>query len=124
MEKSTMARRANGEGSIYLRKDGRWTAAISVYGRRYAVYGKTRREVAEKLVQFQRGSQAGQLVEPAKLTVSEYLTTWLEVTKPTLRPTSWASYEELARVHVVPALGGLRLQALRPLHLVRLYAAL
>jgi hypothetical protein len=53
-------RRGNGEGSIFRRKDGRWVAQYTVetssrepdgtqsYARK-SIYGKTRREVAERL---------------------------------------------------------------------------
>jgi len=50
-----MGKRANGEHSIYQRKDGRWCAAIvcddSVTGQRSrtVLYGKTRTEVRNKL---------------------------------------------------------------------------
>lgn len=48
-------RRSPGEGSIYRRKDGLWTAAFSVApGRRRTFYGKSRREVQEKLVAANR----------------------------------------------------------------------
>ena len=45
-----MARRANGEGSIFRRKDGTWSAELSYqddYGspKRRTVYGKTQAEV-------------------------------------------------------------------------------
>ncbi len=45
-----MSRRANGEGSIYQRKDGRWVASISVGGtKRKHFFGSTRGEAAKKL---------------------------------------------------------------------------
>jgi integrase len=41
-----MAKRANGEGTIYKRADGRWCASVSLeLGRRKSFYGKTRQEV-------------------------------------------------------------------------------
>ncbi len=44
-----MGKRGHGEGSIYQRKDGRWTASITVEGRkRKYIYGKTRKEVQEQ----------------------------------------------------------------------------
>ena len=48
-------RRGNGEGSIYQRKNGSWAAVVSVGTKadgkpnRKFIYGKTRKEVAEKL---------------------------------------------------------------------------
>jgi integrase len=48
-----MGRRGNGEGSISPRKDGRWEAkytAHTAHGpKRRALYGKTRKEAADKL---------------------------------------------------------------------------
>ena len=50
-------RRANGEGTIYKRADGRWEGRITLdHGGRKALYGKTHQEVARKL--------AGQATEP------------------------------------------------------------
>src|SRR3954469_7902895 len=118
-----MARRADGEGTIVQRGDGRWVAAIALGGKRRWLYGKTRRDVVEKLSGLQQDAQAGRLVKASRQSVDAYLTTWLDVVKPQLRPSTWASYEELLRLHVRPTLGGVRLQALRPLHLVHLYAA-
>ena len=46
-------KRGNGEGSIYRKADGRWvtqyTAETAQGTKRKTLYGKTRREVAEKL---------------------------------------------------------------------------
>src|SRR5579871_2129896 len=45
-----MAKRGNGEGSIYRRNDGRWVGEMTIEGRqRKFVYGKTRKDVQEKL---------------------------------------------------------------------------
>ena len=41
-------RRGRGEGSIYRRKDDRWVGQYEVNGKRRYVYGRTRKEVAEK----------------------------------------------------------------------------
>jgi integrase len=118
----TMSRRSYGEGSIYQRPDGLWVAAISLGGKRRVVYGKTRKEAATKLAGLQQTVSAGRLVEATRLTLSDYLADWLETSRPNLRPSTHASYTDLARVHVAPVLGSLRLQSVRPLHLARLYA--
>ena len=76
-------RRGHGEGSIYQRKDGRWTGAVDMGWRdgkrhRKTVYGKTRREVAEKVREVQRQIQQGLPVPPERLTVGQWLTAWLQ----------------------------------------------
>ena len=48
-----MGRRGNGEGSISRRKDGRWEAKYTAHTadgpKRRTLYGKTRKEAADKL---------------------------------------------------------------------------
>ena len=45
-----MKRRANGEGSVSKRKDGRWQARLTLTsGKRLSVYGRTRADVVKKL---------------------------------------------------------------------------
>jgi hypothetical protein len=64
-------------------------------------------------------------VKPDTLTVGAWLDTWLESLVVLGRsPSTIASYRRNVRVHVVPAVGGLRLQTLSVEHLDRLYARL
>jgi hypothetical protein len=53
-----MSRRGNGEGSIHRRRDRRWEGRYAVHtaeGRKQkTVYGKTRKEVSEKLTSESR----------------------------------------------------------------------
>ena len=58
-----MARRGNGEGSVYKQRNGLWAASITVEGgKRKYLYGKTRREVQEKLVAAVQQQKQGMLV--------------------------------------------------------------
>jgi hypothetical protein len=57
-------RRGQGEGSVYLRTDGRWCATISLMRptgarARKSFYGKTRKEVADQLTKALRERQTG-----------------------------------------------------------------
>ena len=115
-----MTRRANGEGSVYRRADGRWTAAHYVLlpngGRvRRAVYGKTRKEAADKLADLIAKTSAGVPLATRSWTVAGYAAHWLEdVVRPRLKPASFMSYRETLRLHILPTLGRLKVQALRP----------
>lgn len=63
-----------------------------------------------------------EFVEPTKITVGEWLETWLnEYKKPKLRPTTWESYQGLVSRYIAPALGRIPLKDLRPEHLQKLY---
>lgn len=117
-------KRGGGEGSITRRPDGRWMAQATIgrkpdgKPRRLTFYGKTRKEVADKLTAALGDRQNGTLVEPHKVTVGQWLDIWLQNYKKTrLRPTTFASYEQQIRVHIKPEVGLIPLRDLRPDHL-------
>jgi hypothetical protein len=114
-------RRGHGEGAIYQRPDGRWTAAVELgwqggKRRRKYVYGRTRREVAQKLRTVQRAQQDGGVLADERTTVERYLIDRLEVVKPSLRWRTWQRYEQYARLHTIPSIGRVRLSKLTPQH--------
>jgi integrase len=117
-----MGRRGHGEGSIYQRGDGRWTATISLEGRkRKSFYGKTRREVQEQLKTALHQQQQGMLANGPQQTVKQFLTQWLENHKSTIRIRSYERYEELVRLHLIPVLGHHQLQKLMAQHIQVFY---
>lgn len=112
--------RGHGEGTIVQRSDGRWEAKIDlgyVNGKRTrkSFYGKTRKEVAAKLAKALREREQGLPVESERETVKSFLERWLEDTaRPRLAPRTFESYEMICRVHLIPALGRIRLAKLTP----------
>lgn len=118
-----MGRRGHGEGSIYHRKDGRWAASITLEGRkRKTYYGKTRREVQEKLNAALHEQQRGMLATGKQQTMAHYLKYWLEeVHKPTIRLSSYDKYRKLLYGHILPALGHCQLQKLSAQQLQEFY---
>ncbi|WNV92031.1 tyrosine-type recombinase/integrase [Umezawaea sp. Da 62-37] len=105
-------RRANGEGSIYQRKDnGRWDGAVYVQtasgGRkRMRVYGATRAEVHSKLTALMAKDQQGIPTPDKPWKLGEYLGYWLEeVVRPNLRSSTYETYEQRIRLNLRPALG-------------------
>jgi integrase len=116
-------RRANHEGSIYKRQDGRWVASVTLPGgTRKSFYGSTRAAVAQKLTVGLKAVQDGLPVPSDQLKVGRYLQEWLQSAQPGVRPSTWRRYEQLLRVHALPAGGALPLSRLEPRHLQRLYA--
>ncbi|GHO65054.1 site-specific integrase [Ktedonobacter sp. SOSP1-52] len=118
-----MARRGHGEGSIYHRNDGRWAAAISLdNGKRKTLYGKTRKEVQEKLKKALHEQQEGRMITAPQQTIKHYLEYWLEeVHRQSIRIRTYERYEEIVRLHLLPALGHHMLQKLAPQHLQTFY---
>ena len=115
-----VTRRANGEGTIYPRRDGRWEGAAYVLlpsgGRaRKRVYGKSRSEVFAKLAELQQKSHAGLPAISGQISLGAYLNEWLEtVARHSVRPSTFYSYRLYVRDHLIPGLGKKRLTRLTP----------
>jgi integrase len=111
-----MARRGHGEGSIYRRKDGRYAAAITLENRkRKTFYGKTRREVQEKLNAALHEQKRGMLATGPQQLLKTYLENWLEQAyKPTVKLNTYVQYRSVIRHHLVPAFGNIPVQKLTP----------
>ena len=85
-------RRANGEGSIRKRKDGRWEGRYTAgrdpeTGRAITknVLAKTQKECKEKLKQALEASEKVDLVKAEKYTVAQWCRLWYEnYCKPTV----------------------------------------
>ena len=122
--------RGKGEGTIYKRPDGRWEARV-VVGRtvsgnpkRRGVYGKTRKEVAEKLNKLLTDHHAGRLAQSAsQATVQSHLELWLSL-RTDLEAATIAYYQHMIRAYINPGIGEIKLTTLTPLHLEHLMANL
>ena len=76
-----MGKRGNGEGSISRRKDGlymaRYTVQTATGPKRMTLYGKTRREVDEKLTKAKADRDGGLVFDADNMKLGEYLERWL-----------------------------------------------
>jgi integrase len=110
--------RGRGEGSITRRKDGRWQGAYTHRAKRHYIYGKTRREVADRLADTLRDIRTGVYVERDPTTVAAFMRRWLsDVKRPVLRLSSYTGYEREIRLRVEPSeLGKMRLQDVKADH--------
>lgn len=114
-----MARRnANGEGTIYQRKDGRYEGALfvqTVSGRRkrVRVYGATRGEAHARLVDAKADANSGVPVPDHAWRLGDYLDYWLEnVVRPTKRSATYEQCRRVAQQHLKPTLGRYQLKEL------------
>jgi len=119
-----MAKKANGEGSIYRRKsDGRWSASITLpNGKRKHFLGNDRDEVARRQRAALKSQDDGLPIVTERQTVAQFMQRWLVASSPSLRERTWERYEQYVRLHIIPVLGKVSLTALTPVHLQRLYA--
>ena len=125
-------RRANGEGCIRQRKEGRWegryTAGCDLLtGKRIvkSVYAQTKKECAAKLAKAISENLApyyryGKGVE--NQTVASWCRSWFETyCKPGIRPNTVNSYTRIFEQHIIPYIGEIKLSKLSSMHVQRLY---
>lgn len=94
-----MGRRSNGEGTIYKRKDGRWCGAYydEKYIRHY-VYGKTQKEVKQKLNKKRDEKPAE---EWQNITFQEWIEEFLvNYKKNEIKITTYEGYIRIYRKHI------------------------
>jgi hypothetical protein len=84
----------------------------------------TKPDAEAALREFLSQADRGLVVLPRRRTLADYLARWLAALGPGLAPTAASSYQAMARLHVLPQLGGHRLSTLRPHHLVDAYRRL
>jgi integrase len=60
-------------------------------------------------------------IAPTKLTVGDYLTAWIDAHARKIKPTTLNRYRELIKDYLVPRLGSIKLQELKPLHVEQFY---
>lgn len=116
-------RRANAEGTIYFDdRRQRWRARYMLpNGQRPEVTAKTQRECRDRLARAVRARDSGAPETAGRQTLGEWLDYWLTHEAPArCRPGTLTDYRSMIRVHIVPALGRMRLVNLRPEHVQRL----
>lgn len=71
------------------------------------------KEMAKLVVELEYGTY----IEPENMKLGEFLLMWLEdECEPNLAPRSYERYEEIMKKHIIPAMGGIPLQKLKPMH--------
>ena len=125
-------KRANGEGNIRKRKDGRWEGRYTAghdLGTGKAIYknvlGKTQAEVKAKLKAAIQEAQPLDLSKAGKYTVGEWMEAWFEdYAKIKVRPSSHQTYRGYIDNHIRPNIGDIPLEKLSSLDLQKFYKML
>lgn len=128
MPRKSNTRAAQGSGTIRQRKDGRWEARFTV-GRdpgtgkqiQKSIYGKTQKEVRQRLQQATLSVDMGVYTESTKLTVSGWLDIWLEEFLTNVKPRTQELYRSTVNNRIKPALGAVRLCELKPAAIQKFY---
>ena len=121
-------RRANGEGNIRKRKDGRWegryTAGYDANGKAITknVLGKTQAEVKDKLRTAIEDSKKLDPVKAGSYTLEQWLKLWCSVyVEPQVRYSTKEFYHNAIDHHIIPKLGSVKLEKLTMLQIQQFY---
>jgi integrase len=119
-----VSKRGNGEGSKpHKRKDGRWEARYYVGTKRKTVYGKTRKEVAEKLAKaIATKDDAPPATVETKITVRGFFEEYDDVARDTMKRRSFETYQSISRKHLLPAFESTKLRDLKREQVQRMYS--
>ena len=122
---------AKGGGTIRKRSDGRWEARYTLgmdpkTGKQIqkSVYGKTQKEVRQKLTAITAEIDDGTYQEPCRMTLDEWLDIWLRDYLTGAKPSTAYLYQRQAKLYIRPALGSVRLDRLEPHTIQRFYNSL
>ncbi len=115
-----MTRRGPGESSVYQRGDGRWEAAVHMgyldgkRVRKFAI-ANTRAEAVAKMAPLIKARDEHRPIPDQRQKLGPFLRHWLDETaKPTLRHSTYSSYDDIVRLHLIPGLGRIALAKLAP----------
>lgn len=119
-------KRANGEGTIYKRKDGRWCGAFysEADNKRHFVYGSSYKRVKAKM---REKSLESTLMDSnnsrTKYLLHDWIQDYLETYKRNdLKPSTYTGYETVLRGHIKgSALGRMNLSNIRPANIQSFY---
>ena len=122
-------RRANGEGNIRKRKDGRWEGRYTAgydpeTGKRIIknVLGRTQAEVKEKLKQAVEDNKKIDVAKGQDFTVGQWAVLWFEnYAKPSIRESTAEYYRNYIEKHIVPRIGKIKLRKLTTLDIQKFY---
>jgi integrase len=116
-------RRANNEGTLYHRQDGLWCAQVSLNGYRLSKYGKTQRECRDWIKATLAQIDSGLTYNGTRITLEHFVQAWLNGLGLSRREKTIFQYRQIAQNYILPSLGMMRLQDIRPVHLHKMYLA-
>jgi integrase len=112
-----LSKRGNSEGSLYQSSDG-WRGYVWCTrpdGTRYRKYvrGKTYDEARQNWVNLRDQASRGPVSSDVPK-LAEFLAYWLtEIVEPDLSPKTYEKYDMFSRLHIIPHLGGKRLDKIQ-----------
>lgn len=125
------SRGAQGGGSIRKRPDGRWEARYTTgfdpkTGKQIqrSIYGKTQKEVRQKLNQVTAEIDSGDYLEPSGMKLSDWLDSWMTDYSGDKKYSTMKHYRAACETHIKPRLGDVPLSKLNAVMVQKFYNSL
>lgn len=106
---------------ITVRKDGRYEARYMLNGKRYSIYGRELKEVQKKLRDAKYEIDHGVYAKPDRTTVDSWYQVWMKEYRVNIVQRTTIINNEKCYKHVKAEIGSMRLQAVRPEHIQRIF---
>ena len=115
----------HGEGSLRQRKDGLWEYRISVEGRStpMSFYSRDRDGRGAKKKYREWLKTSGDTAVEKVRTVKAWAVIWLQGKKATVVYGTYANYERYTNEFILPVLGEMKMDAVRPYHITALFSS-
>jgi integrase len=126
-KKTVRKRRGRGEGAIYEVKGRKEWCASASFGidpetgkrLRRTIYARSKKEAEQRLADL-RARTGAELARKRAPTLREFVDGWLErEVKPNRRAETYRSYASIAKRHVLPVLGSMRVNVIAPADVAR-----
>lgn len=112
MPRRKKEKRDYGEGTVFLRSDGRWVAAVRHDGHKIARTARDEKTANLLRKQLLKELEQGLNMQGPKFTVQGYLEYWLNVHRSTIRATTYVTYRGAVK-RLSAAIGNIKLQNLK-----------
>ena len=106
-------KRANGEGNIRKRANGTWEGRYKANGLSHSIYGKTQNEVRLRLSEIRNDLDNDDYIEPSNMLLKDWMLLWQNEYLEDVKYSTADRYKSCIRVHIIPALGDVRMMDLR-----------
>lgn len=114
-------RNAKGAGNVRQRADGSWEARCTINGVRRSFYGQKQSDVLKEMRAAQKSADDGSYFNPTTLTVGQWLNTWLQEYVTNAKVNTYRTYADAIKLHLLPALGKIKLRDLDTTRIQKLY---
>jgi integrase len=126
--RGSLRRRYRGSWSLILDRGYQTDPKTGLRKRRqkWITFRGTKKQAETRLADLLSDANRGQLVEPIRLTVGEWLDDWVDkaIKPPRRTQSAYSTYKGVIENHLKPKLGAIRLQELQPLHVEGYHLAL